>query len=523
MKTNNEGLGVYGKYLLLKKLAEGGMAEVFLSRPAAREGNGRVQVVKRILPQIARNTTFLNMFQSEIQLIMGFNHPNIVQLHDFGTIAGRPYIAMEYIEGKSLREILDKVKSLNGSIPVPMVLSFIAQAAAGLHYAHTFTNTITGQEPHAVHRDISPQNLIVSYEGNLKVIDFGIAKAASGVQELTQTGTIKGKVAYFAPEQIDGTKLDCRTDIFALGVVAWELLTGQRLFVKNGDTEVTVMARVSNCEKHVVRPSDINGDVPIEVDNIIMSCLEKNPSRRFSNASHLQTAIRKVLGVLYPNYSYADTGKLVCSLFEKEIALERAELREMNITAQRMLDGNLSDKTQVSSTEPTRVNKKRPSSAKVGAAVDFRLSKVEAALKQKATLRHYVMLAFYIVSIVGLKVSERYDFSIGINSKYAKANEANVQSVPQQVADQVQKQIPQAGMQNYQAQPHTVQAATANRQNAVVSRGQNRAGYNTQATYAKTGVPQLKSQTYGRQPATTAATRAASAKKQNTVKRVINN
>lgn len=478
MNNNHSFLETFGNYILLKKLAEGGMAEVFLARPASRDGNGRVLVVKRILPHIASHSVFLNMFQREIQIIMGFNHANTVQLHDFGSVDGQPYIAMEFIEGKNLREVLEKLKSKNHLMPVPMVLSLMAQAAAGLFYAHTFVNKITGDQLNAVHRDISPHNLIVSYEGNLKVIDFGIAKAACSVHDMTQTGMVKGKAAYFSPEQLAGGTVDARTDIFALGAVMWELLTGSRLFAKPGDSEITAMQRVSNCEKYVVPPSSINKEVPPEVDHIVMMALEKDPNERYQTAREMQASLRQTLSRLFPAYTYADTGKLMTAIFADEIQNERNQLRELNIKAQQALLGLLpgDDKTTTVTTQKPMGPVLGAVSANSGAFnvaktnsrltvpyeppamnnMDFRLSKIEAALKQKATGRHYAMLAFYIVSLVALKVSEHYEFSVD----YPTANAQVVaETTPPPTASQATTttHMPQAVQQTVQTAVHHIQ------------------------------------------------------------------
>lgn len=400
---------LFGDYVLLEKLAKGGMAEVFLARPAVREGDGRLLVVKRILPHIGNDSEFLNMFQREIQIIMGFNHPHVVQLHDFGAVDGRPFIAMEYIEGKSLRDISDRLKDRQAKMPVPVALSLMAQAASGLFYAHTFEHMTTGTPLKAVHRDVSPHNLIVSFDGNLKVIDFGIAKAACSVLDLSRTGTVKGKVGYFSPEQLEGHNLDARTDLFSLGVVAWELLTGDKLFAKPGDTEVNVMIKVSQSEKHVVPPSRLNPDIPPEIDRTIVRALEKDPSKRFHDAREFQSELRKHLMYYYPDHTYADTGGLVKELFSEDMVNHRRLMKVANQHAQEMLTDNSVESTAVLAVEDpgrTRILTVSERNHVTDEVVALRLSQIEAALKQKASARHYLMLAFYIFSLVALKFGD---------------------------------------------------------------------------------------------------------------------
>jgi serine/threonine protein kinase len=449
INNNNSSFESFGNYLFLKKLAEGGMAEVFLARPATQDGNGRVQVVKRILPHVASHSAFLNMFQREIRVIMGFNHPNIVQLHDFGSIGVQPYIAMEYIEGKSIKDIVLKFNARKEKIPISMTLSLIAQAAAGLNYAHTFVNKITGEELKAIHRDITPHNLIVSYDGNLKVIDFGIAKAATSMQEMTQTGVIKGKAAYFAPEQLAGQEVDARTDIFALGVVAWEMLTQQRLFAKPGDTEITAMSRVSNCEMHIVPPSSLNAEIPPEVDEIVLMALKKDPTERFGSAREFQVALRQVMIRHFPNSSYSDVGTLLSAIFSDEIIADRQKLRDLNMLAQHEIVGTTEDETRTTSmvadvsrmtkgqVRTTNTGTYNTASTQIGSdgtglgVMDFRLSKIEKMMKQKASARHYIMLAIYIISLIALKVTENYNFNFDVSRSKKAAQTREVKRVVQ--------------------------------------------------------------------------------------------
>lgn len=386
---------VFGNYMLLKKLAAGGMAEVFLARPAVREGNGRLLVIKRILPQIANQHEFLNMFQREIQIIMGFTHPNVVQLYDFGAVDGRPYIAMEYIDGKSLRDVSVRLRSLGSRIPIPTALSLIAQAASGLHYAHTFVHKANGTPLNTIHRDVSPHNLIASYDGNLKVIDFGIAKAACNVVDLSRAGTIKGKAAYFSPEHLEGIDLDSRSDIFSLGVVAWELFTGQQLFAKAGDSEISIMRKVVHSDQHVIPPSAVRSDIPPEVDRVILNALEKDRNKRYRDAREFQMALRKVLLASYPDYTYANTGDFMKSLFDQETARQREHTKEINQRAQEILDGSANDDTAIINLENG-----------VEGEISRRAPLIVMTLKQKASRRHYVMLALYILSIVALKFGD---------------------------------------------------------------------------------------------------------------------
>lgn len=326
---------LFGDYVLLKELSSGGMAEVFLARPAKTSANGRVLVIKRIRSHIATDPVFIDLFRSEIRMTLGFNHPHTIQLHDFGEVDGHPYIAMEYIEGKSLREIAEKFREKNESIPVPTVLGLISQAAAGLNYAHHFENLTTGENVHAIHCDVSPHNLIVSYGGNLKVIDFGIAKAKNGMGPGAHR--VQGKTGYLSTEQLANQVIDARSDVFSLGVVAWELLTGVRLFRRDGDSEIETLRRIRQCEEHTVAPSTLNFEVPSEVDAVILTALQKNREDRYPSAAAFQNALCKVLRRLYPTHTYADTADLLRVLFAGEIVEDRTQLRSLNHAAQTAL------------------------------------------------------------------------------------------------------------------------------------------------------------------------------------------
>lgn len=407
---------VFGDYVLLKNLASGGMAEVFLARPAKPGANGRILVIKRILREIANDPIFIKMFRSEIHTILGFNHPHTIQLHDSGEIEGQPYIAMEYVEGKSLREITSKFAEKGEPIPVPTVLGLMAQAAAGLNYAHFFENVATGEVVNAVHRDISPHNLIVTYSGNLKVIDFGIAKAKNGIAEKTRAGQIKGKCGYLSPEQLAEENLDGRSDIFSLGIVTWELLTSQKLFQKQGDTELQIIKRIEKCEENITAPSSVNPEVCPEVDAVVLKALQKNPADRYPSAAAFQAALRGVMLKKFPHYTYGDTAQIMHALFETDMSLERMELRELNDTAQQILTADWEAKTAIVTKEEEKKGIVSSFFRAFGGSkkkelpdlVELRVSKLETMLRQKAGFKHVALFAFYLLSIIGIKLDERY-------------------------------------------------------------------------------------------------------------------
>ncbi len=330
----SEVLKKFGKYFLLDLIAQGGMAEIYRARLAAQDGGGRLVVVKRIQAGFGANSEFLQMFKSEIKVTMGFNHANIAQLYDFGEEQKQPYITMELIDGKNVRQLLNRFKELNQSFPIELAAYVIEQAAQGLYYAHSFRDKISGQPLNIVHRDISPQNILVSYEGGVKIIDFGIAKATTN-SEHTRAGVIKGKPSYLAPEQISGDAMDGRTDLFALGAVFWELLIGKKLF--QGDNDLAVLKMIESCTTTVRAPSELNKNVPKELDAIVMKLLKKNPAERFQTGEELSRALRRFLMQYSPDFTPNDLALTAKELFNKEIVEDRKKLQRLNDRVEQLL------------------------------------------------------------------------------------------------------------------------------------------------------------------------------------------
>jgi serine/threonine-protein kinase len=326
----------FGKYFLLDRIGEGGMAEIFRARMATPESNGRFIVIKRIQGAFSNNQEFVQMFRAEVQVTMRFSHPNIVQLYESGEDSGQHYIAMELVEGRNLRQVLSKISQKQQRIPIPASAFIIEQAAAGLNYAHQFKDRITGEPLNLVHRDVSPQNILVSYDGNIKVIDFGIAKAATN-GEATRAGVIKGKLSYLSPEQVMGDVLDGRSDIFALGIVLWELLTGKRLFVADGDNEFQVLKMIESCNSYVKPPSTYNPEISKDLDAVVMQALARDPKKRFQNGDEMGRALRKLLAVEYSDFGPSDLSIFVKKLFHDLIVEDRKQLQQLNSRADELI------------------------------------------------------------------------------------------------------------------------------------------------------------------------------------------
>lgn len=273
----------FGPYKLVRRLATGGMAEIFLARQLGIEGFEREVVIKRILPHRAQDEEFCTMFLDEARLIARLNHPYIAQVYDLGQQDDTFYIAMEYVQGVDLSHLLDSAAEQGTpGLPMPVAVAVIASLCQALEYIHTRTDEL-GHPLNIVHRDLNPKNVIISYDGAVKLIDFGIAKASSQVYE-TRTGVIKGTYGYMAPEQVSRAhSIDLRADLFALGVLTYELTTGMHPF--DAPDEVAVLGKLVRCQYQP--PSRKIRNFPKTLERAIVSCMGQEPSHRPSSAAEV--------------------------------------------------------------------------------------------------------------------------------------------------------------------------------------------------------------------------------------------
>jgi serine/threonine protein kinase len=276
----------FGRYTLLKKIASGGMGQVLLAKKGEDDFE-KLVVLKRILPHLVEDEEFFAMFRDEAKITMRLDHPNIARISEFGVEAGVHYIEMEYVAGEDMRRLEKRAAAVETGIPIGVVLRIIADAAAGLDFAHKAKDA-KGVPLNLVHRDVSPQNVLVGFDGSVKLIDFGVAKAAGRAQH-TATGILKGKFPYMSPEQAEGFDLDARSDVFALGIVLWEQLTGRRLF--KGDNDIATQRLVRECV--VVAPSKVEPSSPAGLDAIVLKALAKKREDRFSDAAQLRMALEE--------------------------------------------------------------------------------------------------------------------------------------------------------------------------------------------------------------------------------------
>ena len=313
-----------GKYEILALLALGGTAEIYLARIGGSHGFEKYVVVKCLHDHLADDPEFVKMFLDEARLAAVLDHSNIVQTFELGEHEHRYYMVMEYLAGLSLAMIVRRAAERlpGGKIPVPLILNMAAQACAGLHYAHE--RQANGRPLNMVHRDISPQNLVISFEGVVKVVDFGIARAELR-ETKTKAGTIKGKFAYMSPEQCVATNVDRRTDVFALGVIVWELLTGRRLFKRNSPYE-TYQA-VIDCS--VDPPSSLNHELDPGLDAVVMKAVAKDKNDRYASAEAFGDAMLGYLHHRGKSSGPADVGRFLEDQFAQEIDEHGERMREL--------------------------------------------------------------------------------------------------------------------------------------------------------------------------------------------------
>lgn len=307
----------FGKYYLLGLIARGGMAEVYRAR--SQSESGRLLALKVMRPQLAREARFVDMFHREGKLALLLRNRSIVETHELGQHDGRHYITMEYIGGRDLTQVLRRCQETQQRIPVPHAVYIAARIAEGLHFAHTLIDA-AGRPLNIVNRDVSPSNVRLSYDGDVKLLDFGIAQAL--MKFTSEIGILKGKFSYMSPEQIRGMPLDARTDVFSAGIILHEMLTTEKLF--RGDTEFALMEKVRKAE--VPPPSNFNRRVTPELDAISLKALARDVADRYQSAAQLAAA----LDALIAGYRFdpKELREFMQRLFRKEYARELEETQQ---------------------------------------------------------------------------------------------------------------------------------------------------------------------------------------------------
>lgn len=312
----------FGKYVLLKRIAVGGMAEVFRAKTFGAEGFEKTVAIKRMLPHLSSDSQFVNMFINEAKLTASLTHANIAQIYDFGCIENMYFLSMEYVFGKDLADLIRMLRDKGLGAPIELACHVIIETLNGLDYAHRKTDAF-GNPLNLIHRDTSPHNLIISYEGEVKIVDFGIAKAKSTTVQTTG-GVLKGKYSYMSPEQAHGMPLDHRSDIFSLGICFYELLTLSKMF--QGTSDLSVLEKVR--ETDFISPRQLNEAIPQELEDLLLKALEKNPNDRWDSAAQWREAIEDFLFKSSLHYSTAWLSGFMREIFTDDICREMQELGE---------------------------------------------------------------------------------------------------------------------------------------------------------------------------------------------------
>ena len=349
----------FGRYTLVDHIATGGMADIFaavgapqdvLRKAGVEAASDRVIVVKRIHPQLV-DPEFVGMFVNEARISALLAHPNIVQIYDFGSVGDRYFIAMEWVPGKTAKDLLKKVSRSRRAVPPELVMLIAHEVCKALGYAHSGLADAAGNKVEIIHRDVSLSNILMSYRGDVKLADFGIAKIL-GTTDATESGMLKGKFAYMSPEQVDGEPATHRSDLFSLGVVMWELLTARRLF--KTDSQVRTLKAVQS--KHAEPPSLKAEGIPGDLDALVLRLLEKDPAKRFQNAAAVLDALDDAMTLL-PRARNDGLGRFMDRIFYRERAEDRARIEGGKL---KVLRGEILPDTPGKEAEPTILTREPP-------------------------------------------------------------------------------------------------------------------------------------------------------------------
>lgn len=353
----------FGKYILFEKIASGGMAEIFLAKNQGAENVSKFIAIKRILPEFSQNQEFIQMFKEEAKIAIHLSHSNVVSIFEFSEERGQFYLSMEFVQGHNLRKILNRITKLQQFLSVDQIVYIVNEVSRGLGYAHRCVSGTTGKPLNIIHRDMSPQNIMINYEGEIKIVDFGIAKAESKIEN-TRAGTLKGKFGYMSPEQVDGLEVDARSDIFSLGIVLWELLSGKRLFISNN--EVNTLRKIRDC--HIPSLQPLNPNIPAELERITNKALARDRSLRYQSADDFHRDLNRFLHRQYPDFTVHDFSRFIKTLFAKEredIRRKLVNYGKVQLPLTKETTTFAKEGTHTLSAEPSKTQKKNPSNNKI--------------------------------------------------------------------------------------------------------------------------------------------------------------
>jgi eukaryotic-like serine/threonine-protein kinase len=309
-------------YLILDKISQGGFGSIYRALhnlPISQ----RVAVIKTIKNDLSEKNDFKELFISETKTAFPLSHSNIAQIYEYGESNNQLYYILEYIHGINIKELNEKYQ-IKGEFPIPFIIYIIMEACKGLHYAHSFKNKFTGKKIQIIHRDISPKNIMIDFNGNVKLIDFGIAKCKTNIDHNKST-VLKGRPSYMSPEYVQSENYDHRVDQFSLGVIFWELLTQKNLF--SGDSHLDVIKQVIKCE--IPLPRFHNEKVDPELQEIVLKMLRKKFRERFTNSEILYNTLNKYLYKTYPDFSPSYFAKQIRNMFIGKIKRDENQLKKI--------------------------------------------------------------------------------------------------------------------------------------------------------------------------------------------------
>lgn len=307
------------RYRVIERIESGGMAEVFRGEAESLAGFKKQVAIKRVLPHLAQNEKFIRMFLDEARLCARLNHANIVQVFDIGHVENTYFIVMEFVDGVNLKGVVEFLRKRDQRVPLPAAVYIALQICNGLQYAHELADA-DGSPLNIVHRDMSPPNVLISKRGEIKIVDFGLAKAAKQVEK-TDPGVVKGKFSYLAPETATGQEADAQADIFAVGIILWEMLAGRRLFL--GDNDYATVKQVAEARVPLLRSLGL--DVPPELDTVLQKSLARDKADRYLTAEALAQDLAQVLSSNQIAVTSFDIGKLVKEVIEEKRAQQKKE------------------------------------------------------------------------------------------------------------------------------------------------------------------------------------------------------
>ncbi|MCK6552618.1 serine/threonine protein kinase, partial [Myxococcota bacterium] len=319
----------FGSYFLTRRIAVGGMAEVYAAKRYGADGFEKDVVIKQILPQYARDPEFVASFVAEAKIAVTLSHANIVQIHELGRVDGTYFIAMELVDGVDVYQLVEHCRRTGTKLPVGLALLVVEEVAKGLDYAHRKVAP-DGRPLGLVHRDLSPRNVLISREGEVKILDFGIAKTTSEAAQMpkTRAGVVKGTTGYMSPEQATGGDVDARTDVYQAGLLLWELVTLEPLFWRPDDEDTRARMRAHR----VPRPSDLDDVLPPELDALVLGALARDPGARIATAHELRTRLAKLRVAVAPDASAAELGALVVDVARRLHADDEAAAQDLPST-----------------------------------------------------------------------------------------------------------------------------------------------------------------------------------------------